>query len=81
MPKLLQVGRRLLVTKAESELLMGARAIPCAQVLLHRLTRHATGTGNRALRHAQLPATNDFDDLHATQLPITHPVTSWWRTW
>ena len=30
MPKLLQVGRLLLVTKAESELLMGARAIPCA---------------------------------------------------
>ena len=30
MPKLLQVGRRLLVTQAESELLMGARAIPCA---------------------------------------------------
>ena len=30
MPKLLQVGRRPLVTKAESELLMGARAIQCA---------------------------------------------------
>ena len=29
MPKLLQVGRRLLVTQAESELLMGARAIAC----------------------------------------------------
>jgi len=29
MSKLLQGGRWLLVTKAESELLMGARAIPC----------------------------------------------------
>jgi hypothetical protein len=29
-PKLLQVGCRLLVTQAESELLVGARAIPCA---------------------------------------------------
>ena len=28
--KLLQVGQRLLMTQAESELLMGARAIPCA---------------------------------------------------
>jgi hypothetical protein len=52
-----------------------------AQVLLHRLTRHAAGAGDRALRFAHLPATDDFDDLHATQLPITHPVTSWWRTW
>jgi hypothetical protein len=30
MPKVLQVGRWLLVTQAESELLVGARAIPCA---------------------------------------------------
>jgi hypothetical protein len=45
-----------------------------AQVLLHRLTRHATGTCNRALRLAHLPTSNDFDHLHATQLPITHPA-------
>src|SRR5215467_8995736 len=51
-----------------SELLGGA------QVLLHRLARHATGAGDRALRLAHLPAPNDFDDLHATQLPIAHPA-------
>src|SRR5215472_3999091 len=51
-----------------SELLGGA------QVLLHRLARHATGAGDRALRLAHLPAPNDFDHLHATQLPIAHPA-------
>jgi hypothetical protein len=45
-----------------------------AQILLHRLACHAAGAGDRALRLAHLPATNDLDDLHPTQLPIAHPA-------
>src|SRR5205085_8931845 len=44
------------------------------KVLLYHLACHATAAGNGALRVAHLPTTNDFDDLHATQLPITHPA-------
>src|SRR5712671_8003423 len=50
-------------------------------ILLHRLARHATGASDRTLRLAQLPATNDLDDLHATQLPISHSAHTSWRTW
>ena len=45
-----------------------------AQVLVHRFARHPTGAGDRTLRLTHLPATNHFDDLHATQLPISHPA-------
>src|SRR5207244_7308790 len=66
-PHHLVLGRRRSIG-GQPELLGGA------QVFLHRLTRHATGTCDRALRLAHLPTTNDFDHLHATQLPITHPA-------
>ncbi len=52
----------------QPELLRGA------QILLHRLARHAARAGDRALRLAHLPPTNDLDDLHSTQLPITQPA-------
>src|SRR5579859_7925658 len=66
-PHHLVLGRRRSIG-GQPELLGGV------QVLLHRLTRDATGTCDRALRLAHLPTTNDFDHLHATQLPITHPA-------
>ncbi len=65
-PHHLLLGRRRAIG-GQPELLGGP------QVLLHRLACHATAAGNGALRLALLPTTNDFDDLHATQLPITHP--------
>lgn len=42
------------------------------QVLPHRLARHAAAAGDGTLRRAHLPAPNNLDDLHTTQLPIAH---------